>query len=395
MRPKKYTDFTETDLPKRIAKHLPSGQDDLRVYVSIACPHCKVAFAEVAKDSLYGNKSSVCLAHLRGNPDACPPVPPCAAAIAAGVTVSARKPRREKAPCAQAAPKPELVQEDAEKAPMQEPVARDAPPVGVPVAASPLDLQRESVDLQRESNEIGRESNAIERERNEIEWRKLELELWKAQARGDRWKAKERQHHANPKEDGYSSPCSSDSSAELEVKRCHAESAKKGKVLDDVADAIGTTRKRSAESVDAFGRRVLGKVSDGRRSAEMLEPVSTALGVPTGSRGHSKTALLNKIQEIQKRGRGNGVTFCPLTRPVEPAHEEPDPPALQPSHPELTRKQKTFLKLGKAVDALAKDGGFAGKQLLVAVHPDKNTGGATSADAARVRSHLLNSMQYK
>jgi len=63
------------------------------VYVSITCPHCNNAFTEVAKDSLYSNKASVCLAHLRGDSAANPPVPPCAAAAAAGVVVAPKRKR--------------------------------------------------------------------------------------------------------------------------------------------------------------------------------------------------------------------------------------------------------------------------------------------------------------
>ena len=73
--PKKYVDFSESVPHIRLAKQNPRDERDIRSYTTITCPHCSVAFVEMAVDRLSTNKASECKKHLLR----------CEAASAAGV----------------------------------------------------------------------------------------------------------------------------------------------------------------------------------------------------------------------------------------------------------------------------------------------------------------------
>ena len=80
---KKYLDFKESEPVKQMAKHFAKHGDDTRLYVSITCPHCHVAFVQIPSECLASNKAMECLRHLRV----------CERAKAAGVQVAPRKRR--------------------------------------------------------------------------------------------------------------------------------------------------------------------------------------------------------------------------------------------------------------------------------------------------------------
>jgi len=63
------------------------------MYVSIGCPYCKTEFAEIPEDNVKCKKAGACLDHLRGDPEATPPVKPCQAALDAGVSTAERRAR--------------------------------------------------------------------------------------------------------------------------------------------------------------------------------------------------------------------------------------------------------------------------------------------------------------
>lgn len=103
--PKKYTDFAESAPHVRIAKQNARDELDTRSYVTITCPHCSVAFVEIAAESLPTNKASECKKHLLR----------CDAASAAGVRPEPVK--RKRTGAADAAPDAALgVKLDAERA---------------------------------------------------------------------------------------------------------------------------------------------------------------------------------------------------------------------------------------------------------------------------------------
>ena len=85
MPPKKYLDFAESTPYRRIAKQHAKDEQDVRSYVTITCPHCAVAFVEIAADRLPTNKASECKKHLLQ----------CEAACDAGVCAEPVKRKRE------------------------------------------------------------------------------------------------------------------------------------------------------------------------------------------------------------------------------------------------------------------------------------------------------------
>ena len=88
MPPKKYLDFAESTPYRRIAKQHAKDEQDVRSYVTITCPHCAVAFVEIAADRLPTNKASECKKHLLR----------CESALAAGVCTNPVK-RKRALPC--------------------------------------------------------------------------------------------------------------------------------------------------------------------------------------------------------------------------------------------------------------------------------------------------------
>lgn len=96
MPPSKYKDFILTEQYLKDSLVAGPGAPKKRLYQGIKCPHCKVVFSEITVDNVVANKAMYCLAHLRGNPSATPPIPPCAAAAAANVTFKTKEKRDDR-----------------------------------------------------------------------------------------------------------------------------------------------------------------------------------------------------------------------------------------------------------------------------------------------------------
>ena len=64
--PKKYLDFVEGASELRPAK-LPPYEP--REYISLTCPHCKIAFVSLPVENIKSQKAGECLKHLRGGPE--------------------------------------------------------------------------------------------------------------------------------------------------------------------------------------------------------------------------------------------------------------------------------------------------------------------------------------
>lgn len=59
---KKYTDFAESEPKQLQSKHVTG---EMRLYVTITCPHCTTDFVDIPAERLEISKASKCLQHLR------------------------------------------------------------------------------------------------------------------------------------------------------------------------------------------------------------------------------------------------------------------------------------------------------------------------------------------